>query len=130
MTKTDPDALVTLVRAQTDFEANIIVSILTDAGIKAVAFGGAYGALPMNVRFMRVPVQVRAADVEAAQAALQANVSDSIDLDWDEVDVGEREDELPLSTPGRMPVAAKIAFALALLLIFGTMLALMLSGWF
>lgn len=127
MTESNADKLVTIVQAKTEFEANMIVSILANADIEAFAFGGAYGVLPLNTRFTRVPVQVRASELDAAKAALESNVADSIDLDWDEVDVGEREDSLPLRDPTRMPLLAKVAFALVLLLIAATVVALILA---
>jgi hypothetical protein len=117
------DRLVTLLQAKTEFEANMTVAVLADAGIEAFAFGGAYGALPLSSRLMRVPVQVRESDLDAAKAALASNVSDSVDLDWDEVDVGEREDGLPLRTPGRMPLAAKIAYGAAVAILILTVVA-------
>jgi hypothetical protein len=64
---------------------------------------------------------VRAADLERAKAALSENTIESASVDWDSVDIGEREDELPLRPPGRMPWPAKIGFALAMF-ILATML--------
>ncbi len=49
-------------------------------------------------------------------------VADSVDLDWDEVNVGEREDDLPLRPVGQMPLLAKVAFAVAAVLILLTLL--------
>jgi len=124
MTTAPPeDRLVTLLQAKTEFEANMTVAILADAGIQAFAFGGVHGALPLSSRFMRVPVQVRESELEAAKAALASNAAGSVDLDWDEVDVGEREDSLPLRTPGRMPLAAKVAYGVAVLVVILTIIA-------
>ncbi len=127
MNEPTSDRLVTLAQAKTEFEANMIVSILANAGIEAFAFGSAYSALPLNTRFMRVPVQVRESELEAARAALKQNIEDSVDIDWDEVDVGQREDQLPLREPGRMPLAAKLAFALILTLLLVTVIVMLVT---
>ena len=74
-----------------------------------------------------MPVQVRRADLERARAALEKNTSDSVDLDWDEVDVGEREDHLPLTPVNRMPLLARIGFALAVAVVVLTVVAKMIS---
>ena len=128
MTSPTEDKLTTLLEARSEFEANMAVAVLAEAGIEAFAFGEAYGALPLNARFMRVPVQVRASELAQAKAALSQNISDSVDLDWDEVDVGQREDALPLSTPGRMPLAARIAFAVAVAIVIITIISIFAAG--
>jgi hypothetical protein len=48
-----------------------------------------------------------------------------LDLDWDEVDVGEREDSLPLKKSPGVPLAAMAGFAVAAVIIL-----LMLVGFF
>lgn len=111
----DPDDLVTLVVKPTEFEANTAVAVLDDAGIKAFAFGAARAALPLGESFTGVPVQVRRVDFDRAQHALKKNVADSVDLDWDSVDVGEREDNLPLKSHRGMPPLIMAGFAAALL---------------
>jgi hypothetical protein len=116
------DTPVTIAHARTEFEASMIVSILTDAGIEAHAFDRFRQALPFQSSFSGIPVQVRAADETRAKEALAQRVEDSMDIDWDEVDLGEREDTLPLGTVGRPPVAAQIAFSIAVVLIFLTLL--------
>lgn len=109
------DDLVTLVVKPTEFEANTIVAVLEDAGIKAFAFSAIRAALPLSERLTSVPVQVRRIDFDRAQRALKQNVADSVDLDWDSVDVGDREDNLPLKTTHGMPPLIKMGFAVALL---------------
>jgi hypothetical protein len=102
--------------------------------IDAFAFGTVTGA-SMGMGILPVPVQVRAADLQRAQAALKQNVADSVDLDWDEVDVGEREDQLPLSTRQGMPVMAKVSVVVAALIVASIILAILvlfvltLMGW-
>ena len=49
-----------------------------------------------------------------------------VDLDWDEVDVGERDDDLPLTPVNRMPLLARIGFAVAVAVLILT-LAVMIS---
>ena len=112
-----PDDLVTLTTKPTEFEANILVAVLREAGIEAFAFGTSAAMLELSPRITPAYVQVRQADLERAREALKQNVADSVDLDWDEVDVGVREDDLPLNTPGRMPLIIKIGFLVAVIAI-------------
>jgi hypothetical protein len=115
--RTSDDDLVTVVTCATEFEAATKVAVLQDAGIESFAFGAAHAALPLQARFLQVPVQVRAADLERAQAILDDNRRDAPSIDWDRVDVGERDDALPLRASGHMPWPAKIGFALAMLVL-------------
>lgn len=121
-----PDDLVTLTTADNEFAAGTLVAVLREAGIEAVAFDRVQMAGLTDIKGARVPVQVRAADLERAQAALKQNVADSVDLDWDEVDVGEPEDDLPIahphderSSPRSMPLLIWIGFVLAIILMIG-----------
>lgn len=130
------DDLVTVVSCATEFEAATWVAVLEEAGIDGFVFGGAQAALPLGQKFLAVPVQVRAADLERARAALNDNRADAPSIDWDGVDIGEREDDLPLRTPGRMPLPAKIGFALALIILAMTLtsiawgaVAALFSAW-
>jgi hypothetical protein len=111
----DQDELATLLTAVTAFEAHTIVSVLKEAGVEAVAYDDGAATLGFVAGVAGVPVQVRAHELERAKAVLKANVADSVDIDWDEVELGEREDALPLGTPGHMPIPARFAFACAVL---------------
>ncbi len=111
MSTPDQDELATLITTRHAFEAHIIVAVLQDAGIYARAFDAIQSSLPLGGSFTRVPVQVRRVDLVRAKDTLKNNVSDSIDLDWDQVDVGERVDRVPLTARRGMPLAAKIATA-------------------
>jgi hypothetical protein len=71
-------------------------------------------------------VQVRAADLERAKATLSENKVEAASIDWDSVDIGEREDELPLSAPGRMPWLAMIGWLVA---VAGLVAGLVLVIW-
>ncbi len=122
-----PDDLVTLTTTETDFQAGILVAVLDNAGIKAFSFGAVSAMEPLGKRLTPVVVQVRQADVDRARAALAQNVADSVDLDWDQVDVGERVDDLPLTTREGMPPAARIAWLLTLLLLGTVVLGLIIT---
>lgn len=117
MTDDDPDGLVTVTTTDTEFQAGILVAVLEDVGIKAFSFGAVAAMEPYGKRLMPVVVQVRREDFEKAKAALVQNVADSVDLDWDEVDVGERVDDLPLTETNRMPFVPRLALILAVLLL-------------
>ncbi len=122
----DPDQLVTITSATSEFVAQILVAILDDAGIDAFAFGSTGTTLGVTGQSTNprwgVPIQVRRRDVDAAKAALQANRRDSVDIDWDMVEVGTpAEDGRPHNTP---PVAAKIAWLVAAaVMVLGLILA-------
>jgi hypothetical protein len=133
MTDRDPDELATLLRAHTPFEAHTLAAVLADAGIQAFVFDSAYAGF--GVSFVPgkggVPLQVRRADLERARRAIRENASDSIDVDWAEVDVGRRADDLPLRPPHRMPALAKLAFVVAVLVLLAglaTALAVLLTA--
>jgi hypothetical protein len=131
------DDLVTLVVKPTEFEAKTLVAVLEEEGIKAVAFGAASAVMPLGIRITPVPVQVRRADLDRAKAALQMNIADSVDLDWDEVDVGPPDtgSDSPVGdaaheingAPSRrsMPLFIKFGYwlAMALILLMAAMFA-------
>lgn len=122
----DPADLVTLQVADSEFEANTIVATLHEAGIEAVAFGATSAAWPA-LGAVRVPIQVRREDLERAKAAIKKTIADSVDLDWDEVDVGQREDEVPLNEPGRLPMIPRAGQIAAIIVVA---LMLLLAVWF
>jgi type III secretory pathway lipoprotein EscJ len=122
------DDLVTLVTKPTEFEAETLVAVLDEAGIKAVSYGTPNYIYPLTVTPLGVPVQVRRVDLERAQAAIKQNVADSVDLDWDEVDVGQPQDDAEPTdaetrraheppSPTSMPLIAKLGFLLAVVLV-------------
>jgi hypothetical protein len=108
-----PSDLATLTTCPSEFEAHSLVAVLRNEGIEAFAFGTARSALPMTSRWLEVPVQVRAEDLERARAALARNRQDSIDIDWEEIDVGERDDALPLTPTNHVPSMVRFAGAVA-----------------
>lgn len=110
----DDEQLVTLLTATSEFAANAIVVVLEDAGIPARAFGSVQGGLGWaNFGFCSTPVQVQQKDLEQARRVLDQAKQDSIDIDWDNVDVGTREDNLPLST-GQPPIMFKVCMFAAI----------------
>ena len=125
MTK-DPEQLVTLTTATSEFSAHLTIAVLEEAGIEAFAFGststtfGLAGQV-MNPYEWGVPVQVRRGELEAARAALNANRRDSIDIDWDMVDVGGPVE--PVFASGHAPALASIGWVIAAALILVGLLA-------
>jgi hypothetical protein len=68
------------------------------------------------------PIQVRAVDLPAARAVLRDAGDASARIDWDEVDVGSRVDNVPLTARRNgMPIPARIAFIVTIII---TLLAL------
>lgn len=85
-----PDDPVTLLNAINEFEAAIIVDALAEAGIPAKALSMMSGDVYASpTTGGRVPVMVRRDQLEAAKAAVEQRRSDSVDIDWADVDVGE-----------------------------------------
>lgn len=89
----DPARLVCLVEASTAFEAQTIIAVLADSDIRAFSFAaGPLGfAGSMSGIDARMPVQVAAADLDRARAALKEARLIGASIDWDSVDVGEPE---------------------------------------
>jgi len=112
-----PEDLVLLTTAESRFEAGVLVGVLESAGIEAVVMDSSSPTEGVAFRPPEsgVPVSVRYADLENARAAVTRHDEDTVDLDWDEVDVGRREDDLPLTPLGHLPAAARFAFIVAVL---------------
>ena len=99
----DPDTLVTLTTARTEFEGATFVAVLRDAGIAAHVFARAANMLQWDAGYTDpIKVQVRRADLARAAEVLRKNRQDSVDLDWSEVDVGRMEPGAPPVMPGAM----------------------------
>ena len=116
MTADEHPELGVVVRVPSEFEAHTIAAILHESGIEATVTPGApswTGQVALSPAAQGSAVVVRTADLQRARTVLRDSDRDSIDLDWDEVDVGDRDDNLPLTPVGRMPIPAKIAAALA-----------------
>lgn len=109
----NPGDLVTVASAPTDFEAQTKAAVLESEGIEAFVFTAAHfwtGGVGFGLEHKCVRVWVRRRDVDRAREILSQRIADSIDVDWDEVDVGERADELPLTPTDRMPRLAKVVW--------------------
>ncbi len=87
----DPDILVDLTTARTAFEAEMIAETLRAQGIPAEAFTTAGSMLQWDIAATQpMRVQVRRRDLDRARDSLRAIRADSVDLDWSEVDTGDR----------------------------------------
>lgn len=103
ITAGDPDQLVTLTTARTEFEGSLMRNVLAEEGIDARVFATAANSLQWEGGYTDpIKVQVRRGDVVRAAAELKKNRQDSVDLDWAEVDVGEMEAGAPPVAFGRM----------------------------
>jgi len=88
----DPNFLVDLTTCGSDFEAQTLVEALKARGIFAQAFTHAGSTLAWDIATTQpFRVAVRRADLQRAKFEMAAIRSDSIDIDWSEVDVGEQE---------------------------------------
>jgi len=96
----DPDVLVELLSTRTEFEAEVIVQKLEDSGVPARSFATSATTLGwMAVDPRPVRVVVRRRDLDRARKALQRARTDSIDIDWSELDPGRREPDAAPSKP-------------------------------
>lgn len=90
-----PQDLVPVSDAAGPGEAHIIASMLRENGIEAFVFDTAAQTLQWDAPRIINPymVHIQRADLERARQLIASNREASVDLDWDEVDVGEPEDE-------------------------------------
>ena len=77
--------------------------MLRENGIEAFVFDTAAQTLQWDAPRIINPylVHVQRADLERAQQMIRSNREESVDLDWDEVDVGEPIDELANGSANR-----------------------------
>lgn len=105
----DPDILVNLTTASTDFEAQTIAQALEAHGVTAKVFANA-GSTLQGAIANEIKVAVRRADLELARSVLRTIKAESVDIDWSEVDTGDRtalsEAELAELRPSRCPACA------------------------
>lgn len=114
----------------TEFEAQTKAAILESEGINCKVILKApvwTGLIPLSSSSQGAAILVNPQDLERAKELLKNRIEDSVDLNWDEVDVGEREDSLPLTPVGRVEPLARFAFFLILLLAFIGLLGLVLG---
>jgi len=114
--------LVTVVEAAGEFEAQTVVAVLAEAGIDAHVFPLATIPIPDALRARPagiLPVQVAAADLLRARAALAAAREAAANLDWDEVEVGDPPPEVAAALGRRRGTRRMRALVLALIAIAG-----------
>lgn len=105
------DDFVVAERCPSQFAAHALVALLADYDIKAtVADSGSYVLSGMVYssglgRGERVfPVLVPASQLELARLTIKDARADASELDWDQVDIGERTDQIPLTeVPTKAP---------------------------
>jgi hypothetical protein len=117
--------LAVVLTVATEFEAETKAEVIRARGIEATVTRNApwwTGHLSISPTATGASVLVHREDLERAKALLEQVISDSVDIDWDEIDVGQREDDLPLHKVNRMPPLARVSFVIALVLILITML--------
>jgi len=85
------DHLVTVRVCDSAFEAHALAAVLHDAEIEAWVFD-TVTCVAMTGMTSGVPLQVRARDIDRAKSTLEQRIADSVDIDWDEVDVGEPDE--------------------------------------
>ena len=127
MNKPDPKDLKPVCSSSTEFGAQTKAAVLKSEGIDAFVFshGSSWiGGDNPAVAPHGIEVWVRLEDFDRAKMLVQQRIADSVDLDWDEVDVGEREDTLPLRAVGSMPLPAKIATMVTALILIASAIGL------
>ncbi len=110
------DDLAVVATTPTEFAAETKAAVLKSNGIEATVIRNApswTGHMSISPGAAGASVLVHGDDLARARAVLEQTIEDSVDLDWDEVDVGEREDDLPLRPVNRMPILAMVGFAVA-----------------
>ena len=127
MTQIDDNASdpVQVATTATEFEAQTKAAVLEAEGINCRVVSNApswTGQIPLSPSGAGAVVLVAAADADRARDILKDRIADSVDLDWDEIDVGEREDTLPLRPLGSMPMPAKIATAVTALILIASVI--------
>ena len=125
MTHAPPNELITVTTAGSVVKAHAVVAALEEAGIEAFSVVTHHvdaGSLLADAG-RRVPVRVRPADLDRARSIVADLPPDAPDVDWETVDVGDRTDALPLRTPGRMPLPARIAFVITALVVLTAIVA-------
>jgi hypothetical protein len=92
----DPDMLVTLATARTEFEGAAMRSVLEGEGIPTRVFAGTANMLGWEGGYANnVRVMVRRADAVRAAEAIAVNRRTAPLVDWSRVDVGAFEDGEP-----------------------------------
>ena len=115
----DPDILVVLTTARTEFEAQTLAEALRARGIRAEVFATAASSLQWEAGFGDpIKIMVRRADVGEAEKVRAALKMDSVDIDWDEVDTGagaEQDDAPPKKSPQVTVFIVGLMFAIVMM---------------
>ena len=116
----DKSDLARVTQTATEFEAHAKAAVLHEEGIDARVICDAptwTGHLSLGHNEFVASVWVRREDLEAAQQLLEQTVADSVDIDWDEINVGQPEDETSGEYHQSMPAPAKFAFLVTLIVV-------------
>ncbi|MCA9272884.1 MAG: DUF2007 domain-containing protein [Phycisphaerales bacterium] len=95
-----PQDLVPVTDASGPAEAHIVASMLRESGVEAFVFDTANQTLQWDAPRIINPylIHVKHEDLDRARQLIKSNREESVDLDWDEVDVGEPVDEIAEQT--------------------------------
>ena len=116
----DQSDLARVAQTATEFEAHAKAAVLHEEGIDAKVICDSptwTGQIGLGHHESIASVWVRREDLEAATVALAQNVADSVDIDWDDIDVGQPEDESNGEYRPEMPAMAKFAFIVTLIVV-------------
>lgn len=123
--------LVTLTTVPSEFEANLLAIVLKDNGIDAFVFAAPSSGMGVSLSggTVGVPLQVNSNDVTEAKQILASNKRNSVDIDWDELELsGNDFPDVEVHKPAMMSLPAKIACTVtALVLLLGIAMALILT---
>ena len=128
------EKLVVVENCPTPFAAHALVALLADYDIHAVLAhstavnfktGGFHGFTDGTDQ--RCPVLVRESQLELARLTIEDARSDAADLDWDDVELGERHDRLPLkSVPDTQPAWLRIVAVVGIIVLGLSFVAMVL----
>lgn len=122
----DPLGLVPVASFRTEWQAEALAAALTERGVKAVCHGGMLGGWRAETPAM-VQVMVARQDQARARELLAEVRSESVDIDWDEVDVGTPAE--PESVRVRPAGPQPRISAAVVLLIFTVIAAVVVVLW-
>lgn len=107
-----PQDLVPVTDAAGPAEAHIIASMLRESGVEAFVFDTANQTLQWDAPRIINPylVHVKREDLDRSRQLIKSNREESVDLDWDEIDVGSAGDET-IAEVNRRPEREKIKLA-------------------
>jgi len=123
------DRLVPLEHFSTEFAARSLAALLADRDIETIVSGN-YGSI-FSIRRISgsaasFTVQIRQSQLELARLTIEDARADAAEIDWDQIDLGERTDNIPLTpVPETTPIWIRIIAIAGLILI-----ALVILGWF